>query len=244
MIKKFVALALFAPFLAVAAPVGLDGSIGAEWAGVVPAVVFQDSAAPVSNFGSPTNINATGYNIYERTDGNYLYIGLQTTGAPSAATPVFGNLYFALLYGAGPTPSTIGFELTNDRAFKPGDPSNTYYNDTAANLIRTSVTAGGGSAPSVIEAAIDLSVFRNNALGVAGFTGLPSGELPFGILTFLSQSFGYSVAGGNANYGPTQLGFVPLLAAAAVPEPETLALFGLALGAAALVRRRGKRSAR
>ena len=79
------------------------------------------------------------------------------------------------------------------------------------------------------------------AWNVAGFSDLPAGETPFGILTILSQSFGYSVAGGNAAYGPTQLGFVPL-AAAAVPEPETLALLGLALGAAALVRHRGKRS--
>ncbi|NUZ05821.1 PEP-CTERM sorting domain-containing protein [Piscinibacter koreensis] len=218
-----------------AAPVGLDGAIGAEWAGVTPVQVLYNPAAPTSNFGAPTNMsNSTAYQIFTRRDSNYLYAAVQTTGGGDAAGLLFSNLYYSLRYGPGTygnNGSSIAFEITNDRAFNPN--TGIYYNDTAADLIRFVALDNVGS-PDVIEAAIDLSVFTANALGVGGF-GLPAGETAAGIRLNLSQSFGYSVAGG-ATYGDARLGFVPL--AGTVPEPGALALSSLALLALAGTRRR------
>lgn len=58
----------------------------------------------------------------------------------------------------------------------------------------------------------------------------------------LSQSFGYSVAGG-ATYGNDRLGAVTLVGAAAVPEPETIGLVGLGLASLIAVRRRKQQHA-
>lgn len=211
-----------------AAPVSLDGVLGGEWAGVTPAHVLYDPSAPDSNFAAPTNKNSNvAYDIYMRTDANYLYVGLQTVGPTDANSLVFANLYFALVYG--PTysnVSTIGFEVTNNCAFKPGVGSCSYP-DTSADLIRFATATGTASDPDVIEAAIDLSVFTSNALGVAGYSGLPTGETSAGLVLTLSQSFGYSVAGGTAAYGGNYLGALAV-PAAEVPEPGSLALLAAA----------------
>ena len=46
------------------------------------------------------------------------------------------------------------------------------------------------------------------------------------IMLRLSQSFGYSVAGGIGNFGPNDLGVEIDPDFAAVPEPSTIALLG------------------
>lgn len=230
-------LAAALPIFASAAPVSIDGTLGAEWSGVPSVHVNYNVAAPVSNFSTPTNSsNNVGYDIYVRKDANYLYVGLKTSGPAVDSTLTFSNLYFALLYGAAYTPSVIGFQVTNDLAFDAG--TGDHFSDTAANLIQSSVFTGTAAEPDVIEVAFDLSIFTDNALGVSHFTGLPAGEAPFGILLLMSQSFGYSVAGGTDAYGPTRLGFVGLADTQAVPEPDSIALLGLGLAGLALVRKR------
>lgn len=226
-----------APLAAMADPVGLDGVIGSDWAGVTPSHVLYSAAAPNSNFGAPTNLSDnSAYDIYLRADSHYLYAALVQTGPAVNDSLVFANLYFRLYYGGAGSYSSIGFETTNDKAFYPNTGASAY--DTAANLLQTFVVTGSVADPDVIEVAIDLSVFTHNALGVTGFTGVPDGQTADGIVMTLSQSFGYSVAGGTANYGANALGVVSL-AANEVPEPGSIALVGLAFaGAAGAMRRR------
>ncbi len=228
-----VVVAVVLPGVAMAQPVGLNGLIGAEWTGIVPVAVTYDPNAAQSNFGTPGTTNhVIGYEIFLRKDANFLYTALRTVGG-DASGYTFANLYYSLRSGPGPvgnTGSSIGFEVTNDRAFSPGNPG--YFNDGPGNLLQfaTSSTQGG---PDIIEAAIDLSVFLGNALNVTGF-GIAN---PVGIRLNLSQSFGYSVAGGQSGYGDTRLGYVSL-DTTTVPEPSTYVLFASGLAALGFAARR------
>jgi hypothetical protein len=226
------------PALASAQPTGLDGIIGADWAGYTATQVSYNSAAPESNFGSPTNqSDQTGYEIFLRRDTQYLYTAVRTTGGRNAGGLLFSNLYFSTRSGTGPygnIGSSIGFEVTNDRAFAPGVPG--YFNDTPSDLIRVATSSVGGV--DVIESAISLSAFTSNALGVTGYAPPTS---PVGIRLNLSQSFGYSVAGGADSYGDARLGFVSL--ATTVPEPSSYALMFAGLAAVGMVARK-RRDAR
>jgi PEP-CTERM motif len=224
------------PTLPATADAGWDGIIGSEWNGITPVQVTYDPAAPLGNFGAPGPTNhITGYEIFTRRDSSFVYVALRTTGPTDAQSLIFSNLGFALRYGAGPfgtSESTIGFEVTNDRASK-GVVS---FPDNASDLIRQGVVTGTAADPDVIEVAFHWSIFLQNALGVTGY-GLPPGETVAGLRLFRSQSFGYSVAGGPT-YGETGLGFLtlpPVLTSA--PEPSTLSLLAFA-GVGALVFRR------
>lgn len=215
------------------AQVGLDGAIGADWTGSTAKQVNYSAAALNGNFGAPDNINTpTGYEIFMRRDANWLYTALRTTAGRNSGGLLFANLYYGLRFGAGPFGSsggsTLSFEVTNDRAFLAG--SGPYFNDNASNLIQYATTSVGGV--DIFESAIHLSAFTGNALGVTGYVPDASAV---GIRLNLSQSFGYSVAGGQTNYGDERLGFVPL---AVVPEPSTYALMAAGLAALGLVARR------
>jgi hypothetical protein len=85
--------------------------------------------------------------------------------------------------------------------------------------------------PMVFEAAFPWNVFTENSLGVNNGASTPV-FTPFattGVRLNLSQSFGYSVAGGSGFYGTDRLGIVTT----PVPEPSVLALS--AVGFACLV---------
>lgn len=225
------------------AQVGVDGSYGSEWSGVTPASVLYNSAAPTNNFGTPTNQNHTvAYDVYLRSDASYVYGLLQTKPAGAGQdsydpTLSFTNLYFSTNpFGLGGSGSgSIGFELQNDRAFKPGVAG--YLSGSLASLgfvvanHAGSSYANGGEAAAV-EFAIPWTYFTTDPQS-APF--VPIDTTNNQLRLNLSQSFGYSVAGGDSAYGSNRLGVVTY---SAVPEPATMAALGL--GVAAMIRRRKK----
>lgn len=196
---------------AMAAPAGVDGAIGAEWAGATVKSVLYNPAAPTGNFATPTNeTNNVAYDVYTRTDGAYLYVGLQTTGYSNGLN--FANLYLNTNLTGG---SDLGFEVNNERAFIPGGSG--YFPYTPAGQdIHYAMSAGASPNPSAIEFAVPLTFFTSDPLGM----GFPVSTT--GVQVRMSQSFGYSAAGG-ASYGADRLGQI------AIPEPAS----GIALLAAA-----------
>ncbi|MGV3710861.1 MAG: PEP-CTERM sorting domain-containing protein [Gemmatimonas sp.] len=219
------------------AQTALDGQIGSEWTGYTPKQVLYDPNAPESNFGAPTNASKyASYDIFMRRDANWLYTAFRTTNGMTSSGLLFANLYFSVRSGAGPVGSagqSIGIEVSNDRAFKPG--GDCCFNDNGSNLIQWATSSSPGN-PDIFESAINLSVFLANALGVTNFNPDPN---PVGIRLNLSQTFGYSVAGG-ATYGDEVLGFVSTQSV--VPEPSTYALMAAGLAALGVAARR-RRSA-
>lgn len=195
-----------------AAPVSIDGTIGAEWAGVAVVNVTHDTAAPESNFGTPgPTTTGASYSIRVRGDGSYVYVALQITGDAGSSAGNFANLYFDTSPGTG---SDLGIEVTNGTYFIPGGPGG--FN--ALPYVTYDATTNAGT----IELAIA------NGFFTSGLQGSPAAVSD--VQLRLSQSFGYSVAGG-ASYGTARLGVASILPAVEVPEPGSLALAMLALGA-------------
>jgi hypothetical protein len=195
-----------------AAPVSVDGSIGSEWTGATVKSVAFNAGAPLGNFGTPSNENHNvAYDIYTRGDANYLYVGIQTLG--SANDLDFANLYFDTNPGSG---SDIGFEVTNQRAFKPGVAGYINYTVGSADI---HYSLGSSLGSRILEFAVPYAVFTANTLGVSAMP-LATDKIQLR----LSQSFGYSVAGG-ASFGTDRLGTVTI---PVVPLPAA-AWTGLAL---------------
>ncbi|QDT75964.1 PEP-CTERM sorting domain-containing protein [Lacipirellula limnantheis] len=201
---------------ATAAPVSIDGTLGAEWTGATVKSVLFNAAAPMSNFGAPTNENhVTAYDVYTRGDSDYFYVGLTTTSPAYAGGLDFANLYFSTTLSG----SNVGFEVLNQNAFVPGVPGSYPYTPGSAD-IHYALTPGSLGTPAVIEFAAPWEVFTSNSLGLSPAPTVPATAVQLR----LSQSFGYSVAGG-ATYGADRLGQVNL----PVPEPATMALAGLGM---------------
>ncbi len=192
----------------VMAQTGVDGIIGPEWSGpgVTIRTVTYDPGAPVGNFGTPGTTNsAVAYTTYFRADSTYIYaaVAANPAGGGSAAGVQFANLYFSSTLPNG----SIGMEVTNNRFFRggvfTGGPLNDGYYPAAGYATWISNVTNG-----VIEVAIPISFFRHDPLGM-GFATATS-QVRFN----LSQSLGYSVAGGtdyNAPMGPDErLGLVQL----------------------------------
>ena len=206
-----------------ASPVGVDGTLGSEWAGVTAVSVALDPSAPISNFGAPSvGVTNVGYSVYLRGDANYLYGAVVSDGNTNGLN--FANLYFDVNHAGH---SNFGIEVTNGDSFQPGGPGGF---DISAYL---AVAQSAGDIDHVIEFALSWDYLTGNPDGY-----LPTGlDLTSGVQLRLSQSFGYSVAGGDMDPATnTRLGSAAQ--AATVPEPSSAALGLLALGAVAFVRRK------
>ena len=223
-LNSIVLAASLASGVAFAAPVGIDGLIGAEWNGVTAVTVAHNALAPTSNFGTPGPTTAgASYSIRMRGDGSFVYVVLQITGDASASAGNFANLYFDTNPGTG---SDLGIEVTNGTYFIPGGPG--------GFSALPYLTFDSTSNPGTIELAIDNSFFTS------GLQSSPAATSQ--VQLRLSQSFGYSVAGG-ATYGAARLGLASVLPSAEVPEPGSLALALAALVGLGAARRRGTRQA-
>jgi hypothetical protein len=190
----------------------VDGALDSDY-GAAKSTVIYNPAAPEGNFGAPTNgSDAIGYSIYLKNEGGVLYGLLQTSGPGTAVAP-FANLYF----GNSTLGSTIGFEMggANHDAFVPG-----VFGSNILVPITSATTADS------FEFALPDSYFYTTLSGENTTTHLNTsvnaGYSPGDTIELrLSQSFGYSVAGG-ASYGSARLGAFTLTAA--VPEPSSWAM--------------------
>lgn len=185
----------------------MDGAYDATYGASTAHVNFSEGA-PTGNFGSPYTTNhLTSYDIFLAYDSGNVYGLLQNTGPRADINGIaWANLYFDT-DNATSAGSDIGFELTNNRGFLPNVPG--YSSPLGIQVVTTTQS---------LEFLIPASYFTSGVPGLGAFPLVaPGGTLQLR----LSQSFGYSVAGGP-DFGPDRLGEVQI--GSAVPEPTTWAM--------------------
>jgi opacity protein-like surface antigen len=190
--------------------------------------IAADPTAASSNFQSSGATAQVGYNINTSDDGTSFLVTL-TSSDPNRLD--FANLYFDSVANNG-LGSDLGIETTNYNAFDPntGTPNDLH---TVAGY---SATIDDNGTTSIISVIIPNTFFLNDPLGI-GFAKTPDGS---DVSIHLSQSFGYSVVGGGANFAaPAELGEAQVGSAVAAPEPSSLVFLGTGiLGAAGAFRKR------
>jgi hypothetical protein len=197
------------------------------------ATVGYSATADEGNFGTPSNVSdSVGYTISMTSDPTDVNLVLTTTPTTDPVTPVDGNLNFTNLYFStsvvsGTGGSTVGFEIQNEDAFIPGVPGSV---STQNDGITFNQPKSGEW-----DISIPWQYFETDPDNL-GFTKISATNDV--VRLNLSQSFGYSVAGGQANYGDMRLGEAIL----STPEPSSYALGGIVLVTFAVLRSRFGRS--
>ncbi len=212
----------------------VDGTLDASY-GAPTAVVGYDPTALDSNFGEPGNASKyIGYSIYLQTDSKNLYGFLQASG-PGASVAPFANLYFDIdPKNPDDQGSDIGFELS------PGA-QNFFIPDNGTKTAVSGIDVVSADGGLAIEFSIPMTFFTTVVPGVTYDAGTIVPTIGGPVVMRLSQSFGYSVAGGSS-YGDTRLG--EFTVKGAVPEPASWSLMILGfLGAGAGLRASRRRSA-
>lgn len=231
---KFAALALLTASPVAAQVVDGQNTGGNEYAGGSSETILTDSTAPDSNFQAPTNSATAGYTINLLDTNGSLYGLITQTGGTSAGP--FANLYFDIDPTTGTGGSELGIEVANNRGFVAG--TSDYF--SLAGLINSTSTTVNGL--TTFEFSIANSVFLDFIAGAAaqGYFGA-NGYTPQDVRLNLSQSLGYSVAGGPST-GTDRLGTFSVAAVAAVPEPGTWAMMLIGFGAMGVALRRRRRA--
>lgn len=210
-----------------AAGIIVDGTRDAAYGAPTAHVGYAEGAAE-GNFGAPSNVSDNvAYDIYLHNEGGTLYGFLQGAGPTGGLN--FSNLYFDL-DPANNNGSDLGFEIGNDDAFIPGVAG------SATGLSGLHYALGTNS----FEFSISDSYFTSKIPGLDYDTGhalaAPGGQ----VVLRLSQSLGYSVAGGG-DYGPNRLGAFTV--PGGVPEPASWAMMILGfLGAGSALRARRRQA--
>ena len=227
---KFAAVSLLAFTSAAMAQPVVDGvNSSGEYSGASSATVATNPSAPNGNFGDPGPSSEAGYTI-NLTNQNGSLFGLVTQTGGTALGP-FTNLYFDL-DSATRSGSDLGFEIGPGgvRAFIPLPNTNTILDSSLYDFASTT----GSNGLLTLEFRLANSLFTSP---IAGLTYSP--QLVFGgslVRLNLSQTLGYSVAGGQGNFGTQRLGTFNV--AAAVPEPGTWAMMLVGFGAIGATMRR------
>jgi hypothetical protein len=200
------------------------------------AIVNYSSTAPENNYGAPTAFSdQVAYSISLSENATDLF-GTVTERSDLGGTYNAGSLFANLYFGTGASAyggSDFGIEVTNDRAFIPGQAG--FY-----SLAGTGFSFTANATTGVITFTLPWAFLETDPLGM-GFSTVSAANPD--VLLRLSQSLGYSVAGGIVNYGPTDLGLEFLPPPAQVPEPGSLVLLGTCVAVALAWRSKGAMTA-